>query len=202
MDSGKVSVIIPYNKDRGFLEEAVNSVRIQTYENWELISSQSDENCAYNINRGLEKAGGEYIKILAEDDVLTPQCLEILVEGIQGYDFVYSDGEFFGDLQGWPERSFDKTVTLESMLEGNGINGGAVLYRRWIMEEVGGWDESLWTAEEYDLHLRLIKAGYRHRHVPGIVHRYRRHETNKSASTSFNRIRRKELVKQIRERYV
>jgi GT2 family glycosyltransferase len=192
-----VSVIIPYNRDRGYLQDAINSVFYSG--ECEILLSQSDNNCAYNINRGLKIAKGEYIKILAEDDMLTPNSLRILVKGIQGYDFVYADAENFGDLDGWPERSYDKTVTLESMLQGNGINGGGCLYRTEILRAAGGWDESLWTAEEYDLHLRLIKAGYKHRHVPGIVYRYRRHGDNKSGK---DREARHKLINQIRQRYV
>jgi len=194
-----VSVIIPYNKDRGYLKYAIASVWEQTYTDWEIIEACSPGNCATNINTGLLKAGGDYVKILAEDDLLTPDSLEILVEGIRGYDFVYSDGEFFGQLDGWADRSYDKTVTLESMLKGNGINGGAVLYRTQMLRDVGGWDESLWTAEEYDLHLKLISKGYKHRHIPGIVHRYRRHNLNKSVT---ERKGRHELINQIRKRYV
>lgn len=193
-----VSVIIPYDINRGYLGDATQSVRDQTYKDWELILSQDYKRCSENINRGLDKAQGEYVKILAEDDMLTPDSLSILVNGIEGYDFVYSDAENFGDSE-WPERSHDKTVTLESMLKGNGIHGGTVLYRTDILRAVGGWDETLWTAEEYDLHLKLIKAGYKHRFIPGIVYRYRRHEENKS---SFHRARRTEYIKKIRKRYV
>ncbi len=198
-----VSVIIPYNKDRGFLYNAIESVVKQTNKTHihELVLFQSNKNCAHNINQGLKKAKGEYVKILAEDDMLTPDCLEILINGINGYDFVYSDAENFGELDGWPERSHDKTVTMESMLIGNGINGGGVLYRTEMLRKVGGWDESLWTGEEYDLHLRLIKNGYKHRHVPGIVYKYRRHPGNKSISTSYNRVRRQEVIKKIKQRY-
>lgn len=199
----KVSVIIPYNRDRGYLDQAVMSARLQSYPDVEVILSQDEKWCAYNINRGLEKAGGEYFKVLAEDDLLTPDCLSILVAGIQRYDFVYADGENFGNLFGWPARSYDTTVTLESMLVGNGINGGAVLYRTQMLRDVGGWDETLWTAEEYDLHLRLIKAGYRHRHIEGIVYRYRRHSGNKSDNgTSFNRIARRAIINMIKQKYV
>lgn len=198
-----VSVIIPYNIDRGFLMEAIKSVHAQTYPYIQLISSHSDGSCAYNINRGLKKARGEFVKILAEDDLLPENSLESLVKGIRDYDFVYGDGEFFGEGYTGPKRYRDKTVTLESMLEKNGINGGGCLYRTKILKEAGGWDETLWTAEEYDLHLRLIKAGYRHRHVPGIVYRYRIHDDNKSiAKDSFSRLNRHAYIDQIKERYV
>ena len=43
MEDIKVSVIIPYNKDRGWLNEAIESVNNQTHKNIELILSQSDK---------------------------------------------------------------------------------------------------------------------------------------------------------------
>ena len=196
-----VSVIIPYDKDRGFLDEAILSVHRQTYKDWELILEHSDEFLGANMNRGIVKARGEFIKMLAEDDELTPDCLKILVNGIQGYDFVYSDAENFGDLSpGWPAYSSDKTTTLQEMLKGNCIHGGTTLYRRDMFLEAGGYNERLWTAEEYDLHLRLMKKGYKHRHVKGIVYRYRIHESNKSMQA--NRVARRKYIKQIQMKYV
>jgi GT2 family glycosyltransferase len=149
----------------------------------------------------LGDAGGEYIKILAEDDELTRDCLKILVDGIQGYDFVYSDAENFGCLPpGWDKQSHDKTVTLADMLRGNCLHGGSTLYRMDALRDVGGYDESLWTGEEYDLHLRLLKAGYKHRHVPGIVYRYRIHGNNKSQQANVKL--RHQYLDEIRRKYI
>ena len=193
-----ISVIIPYNKDRGFLKEAIKSVKTQSYGDWELILEKGDCTLGQNLNTAILGARGEYIKVLAEDDLLTPDSLDILIKGIRGYDWVYSDAENFGMLGGWPPRSNDKTVTLESMLKGNGIHGGTTLYRKSMLIEVGCYDATLWTGEEYDLHLKLLKAGYSHRHIPGIVYRYRLHGSNKSAVGGS----RGEIIKQIRQRYV
>lgn len=196
-----VSVIIPYNKDRGFLKEAIKSVKEQTYQNWELILEHGKGTLGENVNKALEKADGEYIKILAEDDLLTRDCLKILIDGIQGYDFVYSDAENFGTLPpGWVSRSHDKTTTITEMLRGNGIHGGTTLYDANTLRDVGGYNEALWTAEEYDLHLRLIKLGYKHRHVPGIVYRYRIHGNNKSQIANVKQ--RHEYIEQIKQRHV
>ena len=199
-----VSVIIPYNIDRGYLQYAMSSIWEQTYRNFEIILEKGDYTLGKNVNNALWKSRGDLIKVLAEDDELTSDCLKILVKGIEGYDFIYSDAENFGTLPpGWGKQSYDETVTLESMLEGNGIHGGTTLYRREALFNVGGYDETLTTGEEYDLHLKLIKAGYKHRHISGIVYRYRIHISNKSISaTSAERKARHEYINQIRKRYV
>ena len=199
-----VSVIIPYNKDRGFLQEAIDSVHAQTYKDWELILSYGDESLGVNMNRGVARSHGEYIKLLSEDDLLPPDSLKILAEGIVGYDFVYANAENFGDLDGWPRFHDDKTVTFEEMIKHNCMHGGTTLYSKEAFLAVGGYDEHLWTAEEYDLHLRLLKAGYKHRHIPAIVYKYRKHDDNKSANQeSFRkRISRHQYIKQIQMKYV
>ena len=198
-----VSIIIPYNEDRGFLQDAIESVWAQTYRDFELILAKGDGTLGQNANNGLKQASGEFVKVLAEDDELTPDCLKILVDGIRDHDFVYSDAENFGDLlPGWDVRSFDSTTNLRDMLRGNAIHGGTTLYRTDILRDVGGYDEDLWSGEEYDLHLRLLKAGYKHKHVPGIVYRYRIHEGNKSITrTSEDRIKRHKYIDKIREKY-
>jgi len=195
-----VSVIIPYNEDRGFLQDAIESVWSQTYRDFELILAKGDGTLGQNVNKGIEQAAGEFVKILAEDDELTPDCLKILTDGIQGYDFIYSDAENFGELpSGWDARSHDKTVSLDGMLVANCMHGGTTLYRSGILKDVGAYDTTLWTGEEYDLHLRLLKAGYKHRHVPGIVYRYRIHGNNKSMR---DRVARHEYIDQIKKKYV
>ncbi len=192
-----ISVIIPYDIDRGYLRHAIASVKAQTYGNWELIVERGECRLGQNLNNAIFGARGKYIKVLAEDDLLTPDSLKILHKGIKGYDFIYSDAENFGDLKGWPPRSHDKTVTLKSMLKGNGIHGGTTLYRKDVLIAVGCYDESLCTGEEYDLHLKLIKNEYKHRHIPGIVYRYRLHASNKSAARN-----RHEEIQMIKQRYV
>ena len=53
-----ISVIVPYNADRGWLNRCLASIENQTYENFECIESLSTNTVGYNFNRGLEKARG------------------------------------------------------------------------------------------------------------------------------------------------
>ena len=60
----KVSIIIPYKDNRGWLDKAITSVENQTYSNIELIVSQGDNGVSKNLNKGIKKATGDYIKYL------------------------------------------------------------------------------------------------------------------------------------------
>jgi glycosyltransferase involved in cell wall biosynthesis len=200
----KVSVIIPYNVDRGYLNQAVESVKRQTYKgDIELILSQSDNGVSYNINRGIERATGDFIKFFAEDDLLTPNCIEDSVNAIKDFDFIH--GKAFNFHEQKPSRNNTHTPRvkipkLNDMLINNVIHGGTLFYRR---EMFGQFDESLWTGEEYDFNMMLLSQGAKIGYVDKVVFNYRLHDLQKSIGkhTLEYKAKRKEAIKSIKNRY-
>ncbi|GAG47866.1 unnamed protein product, partial [marine sediment metagenome] len=83
----KVTVIIPYKTDRGWLQDAINSVPKDV----QLIISQGKGNWPENFNKVLDQATGDYIRYLHEDDMLTENCIRDSVQAIedQGVDFIH-----------------------------------------------------------------------------------------------------------------
>ncbi len=111
----RISILVPvYNTPEEFLKQMIQSVRKQTYSNWELciananpanetvaeilrISSAKDERIkvkdvpenegiAQNTNAALEVATGDYIGLLDHDDLLTPDALYEVVRAINEND--------------------------------------------------------------------------------------------------------------------
>ena len=105
----KVSVCIPAYNYAHFLSDAIDSVLAQTCQDFELlvidncsidntkevvnrymaddprisyICNESNIGPVRNLNRCLELATGEYIKILCADDLLLPTCLELMVRAL------------------------------------------------------------------------------------------------------------------------
>jgi CRISPR system Cascade subunit CasB len=103
--SPKISVILPIYNTCAFLEEAVNSVVCQTFDDWELIAindASTDESLSilksferddsrikvidFKKNKGLgrvrnagvEEAKGDYLVFLDSDDFMTPDALGFL----------------------------------------------------------------------------------------------------------------------------
>ena len=110
-----ISILVPvYNTPEEFLKQMIQSVRKQTYDNWELciananpsnetvaeilrISSTKDtrikvkdvpenEGIAQNTNAALVIATGDYIGLLDHDDLLTPDALYEVVKAINEND--------------------------------------------------------------------------------------------------------------------
>lgn len=173
-----ISVIIPYKEDRGYLETAIQSVEGQSFTDWEIILSQGDRTQGANINEGVIRAKGEFIKILHDDDYLPHNSLQYLFDGIQGYDWICGDALSFGEEMYCPNPQVyrGKVPVLDQMIEQNYVYGGTTMYRKEIVD----YNEDLPTGEEYELHLRLLKNGYKVNYTPHIVHHYRLHKYNKS----------------------
>lgn len=208
MESLKVSVIIPYNKDRGWLSEAVESVRLQTYNNYELILMQSEATVGKNINDGIKTSAGDLIRYLCEDDLLTVNSLSSSVKYFSenpDIDFIHSNSYNFIEDNIEEFRPGTKVPTLQSLLRKNTIHCGTIIYRKKCFDKKL-FDESLWTAEEYDLNLWLLKNNYKVGYLNAFTYRYRRHDSQKSINTKAvdkaYQIKRDSIKTLIRERYV
>lgn len=198
----KVSIIIPYQKDRGYLQEAINSVHRQTYQDIELILSQSDKGVSYNLNRGIKKSTGDFIKYLCDDDMLTPNSITDSVNAMKGCDFIHGNAyNLFPN--GNTTRHIAQPTDLKGMLEYNRIHGGTLMYRRDVFERFGYFNESLWTGEEYEFNLRLLSQGASLGVSNRFLYYYRRHEQQKSLGNKEieYRLRRAEEIERIKNMY-
>ena len=120
-----ISVVIPAYNAGQFLDETLESVLSQTYENWECIivndgSTDNTESIAKKWcekdarfcyfykessgvsdtrNLGIKEARGEYIAFLDADDILTPDSLEVRINVLieQNVDLVATKLQHFTD---------------------------------------------------------------------------------------------------------
>lgn len=206
----KVSIIIPYRADRGWLNEAIESVHAQTYRGKiELIESQGNYSVSENINRGLAEATGEFIKFFAEDDLITPICIESSVEAMQEQkcDFLHGNAlTVFADrtVPYFPPIQFP---TLDELRQTSMIHGLTLFYRhdvvKKMVDERGFWfDQSLDCAEEYDVNMWLLKHGYKLGYVNKFLGKYRRHEAQKSLGKDIDQVARAKRIQAIKDRYL
>jgi GT2 family glycosyltransferase len=207
-----VSVIIPYHRDRGYLFDAIESYEAQEFTGTsELILSHNPLfTLGQNFNAGVANAKGKYIKVLPDDDLLTPNCLQDLFDmaETEQADVVFADARKFHSDGG---ISFERegiltskfaNISLDSLLDSNFIHGGTTLYRTKMFQAVEGFDESLWTVEEYEFHLRCLHQGYKFVYLPQVVFDYRIWPSSKSVQYRLSKAEAREnLISSIKERF-
>ena len=175
-----VTVIIPYNRDRGWLQAAKDSVP----EGVQLLLSKGDGNWPENFNAVLDKATGRYIRWLHEDDMLTPNCIEDSIKTFeeQDVDFIHGPAvEIFMNAGRATQRYTPpiKYPTVDDLLRKNVLHSATMMYKREVFEKVGKMNETLNTAEEFEFNLRCLKAGLKIGYCETPLAFYRRHAQQK-----------------------
>lgn len=199
----KVTVLIPFNKDRGYLKHAIDSVMNQTYTNIELILCKSKDGVSKNINKGFELATGDIVGYCCDDDLLCPKTIEHVVNGIGDYDFIHGKAIRFNLETNIIYDPSTRYPTVRDLIKHNFIHGGTSWYKSHVIKE-NRFDESLWTGEEYDYHLSLLSKGYKIGFIDEVLYKYRLHNQQKSIGNMDKeyQAKRNKVKQLIKNRYV
>lgn len=199
-----ISVLMPvYNSDQDLLTAAVDSVRAQTYPNWELIivddgspmphmgpllktiaardqrikTTRLLQNCGISeaTNEALRQAKGKYIAPVDHDDLLMPEALEEMLRAIedQGADAAYSD-QAYSSADGIFESSFYKPAWSPTLFAGVMYVGHLLAVRRDVAVSIGGFDKTYDRAQDFEFMLRVSERATKIVHVPRILYHWRR----------------------------
>lgn len=188
VESGKVSVIIPvWWEYKRYLSECVNSVKNQTYKNYEIIIVDDCTDLPTARNRWIKKAIGEWILPLDVDDRLEPSYLEKTINKGDIVTTSYSD-------QNWPRLCPAPVILLENLKKGNQVIACS-LFKRKVWEEVGGYDESMKDGyEDWDFWIRCLLAGYDIEVIDEPLYFYRKHN---DSMVEWTKKKHKEIKKYI-----
>jgi len=142
-------------------------------------------------NRAIAASSAPLVSLLDGDDVYEPDYLERMIAAIEVDDrlgFVTCDATFFGESPRVGERYSSRhpitgPISLERVLTRNINIFVASIIRRSALEQVGGFDGELRAAEDLDLWIRLLEAGWHGDTVFEPLVRYRRRPESLSADT-------------------
>lgn len=132
-------------------------------------------------NRGLQEAGGKYLAVLDADDIALPQRLSVQVEYLEKDPELAGVGSWAylinqrGKEIGRHEVPTDCQQVRETMIRLPPFVHPTVIYRRHILEELGGFNLSFPRAQDYELMLRLV-ARYRFENLPKYLVKYRQYQ--------------------------
>ncbi|MDZ8083514.1 MAG: glycosyltransferase [Nostoc sp. SerVER01] len=166
------------------------------------VFSYSNAGGNVSRNRGLNLAVGEFVSFLDADDLWTPDKLESQLKALQenltakvAYswtDYIDTNGEFV--LSG--KRTNVNGDVYESLLVSNFLeNGSNPLIYRTALITLGGFDESLAAAQDWDMWLRLASK-FDFVCVPSVQILYR----ISANSVSSNLVRQEKACLQLLER--
>ncbi|MFZ5644674.1 MAG: glycosyltransferase [Bacillota bacterium] len=116
------------------------------------------------LNMGIKKSRGIYLCWLSADDLFRKDKVSLQVGQLEQYrtlGFVYSsfnvidaEGNIINRVHSEYYRSHKKMV--QELLKGCFINGSTVMMRKSALDKVGGFDETLPQAHDYDMWYRLL----------------------------------------------
>jgi GT2 family glycosyltransferase len=194
-----------YETPPSYLRAAIESVRSQLYPHWELCiaddASGSPEvrrvledyraldqrikvcyrsangHISAATNSALELAEGPFVALLDHDDVLPEHALFEVAAAIAdnpGLDLIYTDEDKidYGGRRFAPYLKSDWNPDL--LLSQNMFNHLGV-YRRSLVEEIGGFRQGYEGSQDYDLVLRasVLATPERIYHIPRILYHWR-----------------------------
>ncbi|HPZ09423.1 MAG TPA: glycosyltransferase [Candidatus Eremiobacteraeota bacterium] len=194
-----VSVIIPCYNYGKYLEEAIDSVLNQTFQNFEIIvvddgSSdpetieilnklnkpktrlirQKNQKLPSARNNGIKRATGKYICCLDADDKLKPTYLEkcILRLERENTDLCTSLQENFGDST----STLDPGVfSIENLMNNNCATVSSI-FKKEIWKKAGGYNKHMVQGyEDWDFWIKIAKLGARASKIEEPLFLYRKH---------------------------
>ena len=131
-------------------------------------------------NEGTRLANASLIAYLDDDNEYRRDHLQVLwtyIEQLKDkFDIIYGD-RWLVDETGHGKDSLGITsdFDLGRLTYQNFIDTSDVLIKKECLDAIGGWDESLPKFADWNLWIRLAKAGYRFRRIPIIITDYHVH---------------------------
>lgn len=151
-------------------------------ERFSVVSHATSRGPSAARNTGIVKSSAPFVTFLDADDFLYKQSLRSRVEALLLADPVQVAGTFCDwqtTAQNQGRTPPDRAAALREEVVGF-VHGPecpfivtAPLVRRSILETVDGFNEDLPTAEDFDLWVRILRAGYTFVYVPMIGVAYR-----------------------------
>lgn len=210
-----ISVVMPtYNPKPEWLIEAIESVRKQIYQNWELciaddastdkairtileryaredsrikvVFREQNGHISAASNSALGQATGEWVALLDHDDLLTEHALFWVADAINRQphaQLIYSDEDKIDDAGGRFGPYFKCDWNVDLFYAHNMVSHLGV-YRKDLLNDIGGFRKGLEGSQDYDLALRCIERIKPHQihHVPRVLYHWRMHAESTAQS--------------------
>jgi alpha-1,3-rhamnosyltransferase len=217
-------IVITYNSSK-YVLETLESAKVQTYQNielivsddcssddtleicrsWlnenqqrfkrvELVTSEKNTGIAPNCNRGLKAAKGEWVKLIAGDDILLGNCINEFIDYIQSNNeakFIFSNILINGKQLNNIENNTDffcltADRQYNELLKGNILNAPASFMNREATIKSGCFNEKYPLFEDYPFFLKILRNNYKLYKIYMPLVSYRKDNTGISSINKMN----------------
>ena len=163
-----VSLLVLSSDENSALQGSIATLKAQTYARWELCVASSRA-------EAFRQATGDYIAFLEAGDALAPEALFELVKRLNegDADVVYSDEDWLSESGRREDPLFKPDWDPDLLLSTNYLERLGI-YRRQLVNQVGGFQAGAGRGEVYDLLLRLTERTARVAHVAKVLYHGRR----------------------------
>jgi glycosyltransferase involved in cell wall biosynthesis len=218
-----VAIVIPHFNQLEYLSECLDSVKAQTFTDWEaivvddastigdaervttkfndarfrLIRHAANRGQGAARNTGIKAANAEFVLPLDSDDLLHPTFLEATTAVLKSHpevDCVFTEFQLFGASdQIW---HFGIRST-EEMLTHQWIPGAGTLLRKQLWTAVGGYSEApqLKGNEDWEFWIKAVRQSIKPFAIPQALYLYRRHPDSTTAtSLPYRDYRTREII--------
>lgn len=137
-----------------------------------ILDSAQNYGTVKNLNKGLQACTGEYVKIIAADDMLMENCITDLVNycRTQNLDFAIGDiqrvsdiGEMLKNTELSEEQKIFYAMNAQQqycyLLRSNPVISPGEIYKRDFLMKYNGFDQNYLLIEDYPFFLRITKDG-------------------------------------------
>lgn len=208
----KISLLVPtFNTPLDLLKEMIETVRNQSYDNWELCIADGskptgktreairqyaqkdsrirvtylDQNYGIsgNTNKALELATGDYTAMYDHDDFLELNALYEVVKVLNNhrYDIIYTDEDKFSMETGHFEDPNLKPDFSIDLLRSHNYITHLFVVKTDILKGIGGFHKEYDGSQDYDVILRCIEKTDQIYHLPKILYHWRMHSGSTAA---------------------
>lgn len=210
------SVVVPvYNVADNMLRECIDSIKAQTYRNFEIVlvddastqesvrtvlrEYEKEENITVIYRRenghisratndGIAAAKGEFVALCDCDDLYAPNALYEIAKKLNEnpeYDFIYSDEDKISEDGKVRRDPFFKPDWSPETFMSYMYTCHLAVYRKSLLDELGGLRVGFEGSQDYDLVLRLMEKTDKIGHVAKILYHWRmRKESTANALTA------------------
>lgn len=143
-----------------------------------LLRNKKNMGLAAALNKCLKHASGQYIARMDADDISCPRRLEeqaAFLRRHKGYALVGCNAQLIDRDGVWGLRRLERVPRRESFLCTSPFIHPAVMVRRLVLEELGGYccSPKVRRIEDYELFMRMYAEGYRGYNLQEPLFRYR-----------------------------